>query len=280
MTPTLDDLIATVAALPAPPVAFEAFWDGDTHGWFLDFSAIVPQADGYAAVILRCLQDGGDIRIFNGQVPPWPEAAQAQALGAALAARFGVPFYFPSPDHPEDNCPRWWEQDEGTPCRRCGIPLLQRPDHPWRGICSYCHSAEEREQREADWTPEQRAGPRCSTCGTPSLPDSGTTIHCPQCRERYRLYQCRGCGEHVRGFLNGMDNLDDADGRCLDCAIADRLASIPDDQREAIATVRATKGSFSAAKIIQDLLGGSFDDAVKIAIFLLQEPDSADDDEP
>jgi hypothetical protein len=270
MTPSLDDLIATVAALPVPPVAFEAFWDGDTNGWWLDLSAIVPQTGGYATVFLRCLQ-GGDTRSFS---------AQAQELGGVLAARFGLPFYFPSPDHPEDNCPRWWQQDQGTPCRRCGIPLLQRPDHRWPGICSHCHLAEEHERREAAWTAEQRAGPRCDTCGTPSLPDSATTIHCPQCRERYRLYQCRGCGEYVRGFLNGEDNLDDADGRCRDCVIADRLAGVPDNQREAIYTVCVTKGPFSAAKIVQQLLGGSFDDAVKIAYFLLQALDSADNDEP
>jgi hypothetical protein len=41
------------------------------------------------------------LRIFNGQVPPWPEAEEAQTTGRALADHFGVPFHFVSPDAPE-----------------------------------------------------------------------------------------------------------------------------------------------------------------------------------
>jgi hypothetical protein len=256
MPPTLDELIATVAALPTPPVAFEAFWDGDTNGWWLDLSAVVPQASGYTAILICCLH-GGDTRSFS---------AQAQDLGAALAACFGLPFYFPSPNNPEDDCPHWWQQDQATPCRRCGIPLLQRPDSRRRGICYFCHLEEEREQRAAALTPEERAGPRCDICGGPALPASGTTIHCPVCRERYRMYECQGCGAMVR---TALDYWFAAADRCMRCSARDRLTALPAEQREAIRCARAAQGERIARNMLEDLPGWSFEEAL-IAVRLLE----------
>ena len=65
-----------------------------------------------------------------------------------MTARFGVPFYFPSPNYPEQDCPRWRDRDKGTPCAGCGIPLLQEPDCSWRGRCYECYLAEEKRRRK------------------------------------------------------------------------------------------------------------------------------------
>jgi hypothetical protein len=119
------------AAVQPSPVAIEATWDGDTHGWLVDLSAVVRTAEGYGARVLRVCSGGGDIRLFNGHVPPWPGAVEAAELGQRLADELGVPFHFPSPREPEDDCPHWWERSLATPCARCGIALLQRP--PARG---------------------------------------------------------------------------------------------------------------------------------------------------
>jgi hypothetical protein len=77
-------------------------------------------------------------------VPPWPEALTAQQVSAEVTACFGVPFYFPSPNYPEQDCPRWRDRDKGTPCAGCGISLLQEPDCSWRGRCYECYLAEEK----------------------------------------------------------------------------------------------------------------------------------------
>ncbi len=53
---------------------------------------------------------GGDIRLLNGQVPPWPEAMHATLIGTQLAEHFGAEFYFPSPDKTDDTCPTWLER--------------------------------------------------------------------------------------------------------------------------------------------------------------------------
>ncbi|WP_460342728.1 hypothetical protein [Actinoallomurus acanthiterrae] len=95
----LATLIAKVEGMPRPPVAIEAEWDGDTQGWFVVLTAIT--AEPQEETGLAQIRHGGDIRIFNGQVPPWPEAEEAQTTGRALADHFGVPFRFASPDAPE-----------------------------------------------------------------------------------------------------------------------------------------------------------------------------------
>lgn len=97
MHPTHEQLLAKVDALPERPMAIEASWDGDSSGWFVCLTAILKTDTGYRDGHLWVLQDGGDLRLFNGQVPPWGEAVLARQLGEELAAKFGVPFYFPSP---------------------------------------------------------------------------------------------------------------------------------------------------------------------------------------
>jgi hypothetical protein len=101
----LEELAAKVEALPHRPAAIEAIWDGDSEGWMVDLMAVTiePQAEHHLATI----QHGTDIRLFNGEIPPWPEAREASAIGRGLAERFGVPFHFASPDEPDFFAPRW-----------------------------------------------------------------------------------------------------------------------------------------------------------------------------
>lgn len=103
----LDTLIAKICALPNRPDAIEAIWDGDSIGWMVDLLAVTatPRTEHRLAVI----RHGGDIRLFNGQVPPWPEAQEATELGTRLAEHFSVPFYFDSPDEPDLPEVRWWD---------------------------------------------------------------------------------------------------------------------------------------------------------------------------
>lgn len=103
----LATLIAKVTALPRRPDAIEAVWDGDSAGWMVDLVAVTatPRTEHRLATI----RHGGDLRLFNGQVPPWPESEEATELGTELAGHFGVPFYFESPDAPDLPEVRWWD---------------------------------------------------------------------------------------------------------------------------------------------------------------------------
>ena len=147
MLPTCDEILSRVAGLPGPPVAIEALWNGDSSGWFIDLAAVIQSAGGYRSYHLASLQEGGDIRLFDGQVPPWPEAHAARELGQELSRRLVIPFYFPSPEHPEEGCPGWADRDSGSPCRRCVIPLLQGGGYARPGLCYYCYLDVERVSR-------------------------------------------------------------------------------------------------------------------------------------
>ena len=142
---TLTELREKIAATDGNVVAFEALWDGDTSGWFVCLSAILDQPSdqhpGYTSLFLCCWQEGGDIRLFNGQVPPWPEAVKAAELGQALADEHGAPFYFPSPHVPDDACAVWWERETSHKCPDCSVALMARySTGPWDGSCRACQN--------------------------------------------------------------------------------------------------------------------------------------------
>ena len=99
-----DELTAEIEALPHEPVAIEAVWDGDSEGWMVRLLAVTiePRIEHHLATV----QHGTDIRLFNGEVPPWPEALEASIVGQRLAERLGISFYFASPEKPDNFAPR------------------------------------------------------------------------------------------------------------------------------------------------------------------------------
>lgn len=259
MTTTREQIFAKVDSLESPPIAIEALWDGDTDGWFVCLAAITTDLQWHA---LGVLSDGGDIRIFNGQVPPWPEAAAARQIGKEIAERFGAEFYFPSPDYPEDDCPSWHQRAQGYPCRRCGILLLQRDPCPWRGICYHCHLAEEREERESKWTPEQRAGPRCRVCGNPAIHELNGDPACEVCFEKYEVYTCERC--------NGVTMLLKSIGHtslCSSCEIRESIDALTNEQKDAILKGLA-KGRLIGIHAAMDVMRCSLTEAHRVLHFL------------
>jgi hypothetical protein len=143
-------LLAGIKAATAEPVALEALWDGDTQGWFLELSVVIredsnPRAPSYRSRPLSVLSFGSDFRLFNGTVPPWPEAVLAQRVGPLVAEKLRIPFWFPSPNEPDDGCPHWWQQDAAIPCQDCGKPIIPTtsPYLP-KEVCYPCHLRRER----------------------------------------------------------------------------------------------------------------------------------------
>jgi len=149
----LSQAIERIDLAPKPIRVIEAFWDGDTSGWFLVIVALM-ENDGscyarpdspYMEQLLLVLQGvSGDLRLFNGLQAPWPESVTATTLGAALAERYQVPFYFPAPDQPDDDCPRWWQQHLAIACRGCGKAIMP-PTSPYRQP-DLCHPCELKER--------------------------------------------------------------------------------------------------------------------------------------
>lgn len=263
MAPSRQMVLERAAQCPAPPCAVEVFWDGDTGGWFIVLTLIYTdpaQAGHYRehdlAVVGHSDVDPG---MFNGEAPLWREAAWASEVGAWLAEQLGLPLYFPSPHHPEDNCPRWWQQDQGYACRRCGVLLLQEQSCAWRGICYFCHLDEEREQREAQWTPEERAGPRCQMCGNPAKGTLGSHFLCATCLEQYDAYQCSRCGSNVL-IAKTRHHTD----RCTWCELEQKIDSLPEAQREALRRLAQSDAWFDAIQRAEELLSVPSEDAVLV----------------
>lgn len=95
--PSIDVLYSRASALR--PLAIEAVWDGDTvHDWFVVLLAITEDPTGGFAehFLAMCTQTHG------------PPAERGREIGAALASRLEVPFFFASPERPDDQAPRWW----------------------------------------------------------------------------------------------------------------------------------------------------------------------------
>lgn len=99
----------------------EALWDGDTQGWFLDLFVSTERERCHVAM----LSYGSDLRLFNGTVPAWPEAEVAGRVARRLRA-VGFTIWFPSPEHPDDECPAYSERETATACVDCGKLILPR----------------------------------------------------------------------------------------------------------------------------------------------------------
>lgn len=87
---SFEVLAPKVSNLTGKIACIEALWDGDTDGWFIRLSAITLEGEQYKEHFLACITKGNDSRVFNGQVPPWPESAHAMDVGQRLAASVGA----------------------------------------------------------------------------------------------------------------------------------------------------------------------------------------------
>lgn len=135
-----SEIFDVVVALPRRPAAVQALWDGDTTGWMVRIEAVHAYGLSYGTEGIALLRGaGGDMRIINDAIPSWPEALIASEAGLLIEGRLGIPFFFPSPTEPEEDCPNWWERHLGTQCRICSKLLLQEDTLPWIGYCYRCY---------------------------------------------------------------------------------------------------------------------------------------------
>lgn len=134
------EICDSVAAFERVPDAVQAIWDGDSSGWMVRIEAVWKMGRACESNCLAVLRDqGGDLRIFNGDVPPWSEAIVAREAGKLIEGELGIPFYFRSPEEPEDDCPDWIDGHLGKKCRSCDKLLLQERTVPWFGSCYQCY---------------------------------------------------------------------------------------------------------------------------------------------
>ncbi len=262
-----QDIFDKANALTPKPIAFEALWDGDTIGWHILFNAIT--AD-HCVHWLGMLSGGGDIRVFQGEVPPWPEALRANAIGQELALRFNVQFHFPSPNRPELSCPSWLERHKAFSCRQCSISLLRSSPEEFKDdLCDHCESLERQKQREAQWTPEQRSGPRCSVCSAPAttqFPPKASVLGygpaCATCTDKYTCHVCKRCDD-VTISLEYMA----PDQPCDQCALQEAIEGLSQSQLDII---YKTTNKRHQIGLVGEMLGIDFIQAIGVLERLIQ----------
>lgn len=152
---TYEVAVKYIDSLWGKPVAVEALWDGDTNGWFLMMFVILKKRFGFFSYHktyhLGNLALGSDLRVFNGTVPPYPEAKLATEIGEKLKSKYNLAFYFPSPIDPDDDCPSWTEKDKAIQCLDCQ-KLIIPTESPYlpKDICYNCYLKREQNQRLKD----------------------------------------------------------------------------------------------------------------------------------
>ena len=148
---SLGSLERALLQVSGTPKVLEALWDGDTQGWFLHVSVYVEQGGWPLKRTVRhdlgTVVLGTDLRLFNGQVPPWPEVELVKTFVQQTQAKYGLTLYLPS-EEPDDECPRWTERAYARACADCGklgIPT----DSPYlpKDICYNCHLRREQNAR-------------------------------------------------------------------------------------------------------------------------------------
>lgn len=256
----VQSTVEKLSALPKLPVVIEALWDGDTSGWRAEVWAITEEPSQnhfrYKGYFLASFPEtGSDWRLPKYQGLKSIGGAKALELTNILSAKFGVSSFFASPHNPEDQCVRWWEQDKGYPCQRCGVLLLQSGECPWRGLCYHCHLDEEREQREAKWTPEQRQGPRCHICGKPATNELNTAPACAECFDKYEVYNCEQCDCPCM-----ISKTSKHSSLCRRCQRQNAVDALTATQRDSIRAAMV-KGEFEGIQSAMEIMGCSLYDA-------------------
>ncbi|WP_343691318.1 hypothetical protein [Chitinophaga sp.] len=126
------------------PVVLEALWDGDTAGWYLYLNLHVKVKKLFSTKkevkYIGTIRLGQDIRLFNGTVPPWPEAELAKEWGKIASEKYGLIFYFPSDKEPDSDCPGWDSRHLAIQCADCAKMIIPT-DSPYlpKDICYSCH---------------------------------------------------------------------------------------------------------------------------------------------
>lgn len=146
----IQGYINTINAVKGKPIVVQALWDGDTQGWFIYMQVIMNIAPKeqinpiYQVVDLCSMRFASDFRVFQGEAA-WDEAVVAKNIGEALSKHYDIPIWFPSPIHPDDDCPSWLDRHKAIHCADCQKIIIPT-DSPYlsKEVCYRCHLAREK----------------------------------------------------------------------------------------------------------------------------------------
>ena len=149
---TYDKFLDKINSFDGIPKVIEALWDGDTTGWFLVMYVIFEKKKLLTKYTSReqigVIRKGSDIRLLQSKVPPYPESEIANRIGKYFHELYETEFYFPSPIHPDDDCPSYYERNRGISCADCNKLIIPTTSpHLPKDICYNCHLSRERNKK-------------------------------------------------------------------------------------------------------------------------------------
>jgi len=138
-----------IQKIKGKPVVLQALWDGDTSGWWLSLSLYAENPSVSRDLAWHYL---GHVESYDGK----PKETFAKELGAKAVKKYGLEFYFPSPDDADDGCPDWRERDKAIACTGCGKLILPDRDTMLpKEICYHCYQERKRNQALIDDEPQE-----------------------------------------------------------------------------------------------------------------------------
>lgn len=89
----LEEIDRLIQSCQGSLIKARAYWDGDTTGWMLFVEVNYKSDERIESLHLCTLRGaGGDFRLFNGAVPPWPEVEVANRVGEFIKQKYGVEY--------------------------------------------------------------------------------------------------------------------------------------------------------------------------------------------
>ncbi len=105
----LDIFHALIRAVDRPLCCIQCLWVKEPAGYGLEFTAFFEGNGCYSAVLLGGIHGDVERRVLGGSCPPFLELSFAKSIGAELASHYGVEFYGPCSEQPNDHFPSWLE---------------------------------------------------------------------------------------------------------------------------------------------------------------------------
>lgn len=136
---------------------------------------------------------------------------------------------------------------------------------PNSDLCHSCFADEATEKREAQWTLEERSGPRCTICGDPAAHELESRRLCNACHEKYEIYHCSRCEGSVMILKSvGYSEL------CSFCESRLLVESLTPAQQNKIREAMSI-GTLQGISVVRELIDCSLNDAETV-LYVMRNP--------
>ncbi|MFY0673894.1 MAG: hypothetical protein JXQ87_10835 [Bacteroidia bacterium] len=148
---TYELALELIKDIGGKPKVIEALWHRNLGEWFIELNLIVEKGlinKELSTQFLGNISSATKSFICTAE-NPFPQADYTKEIGGKLREKYDLEFYFPSPNDPDNNCPRWHEKERGIECNACKkLMFPNRYPNMQKNLCYNCNL--QREQVKED----------------------------------------------------------------------------------------------------------------------------------